>query len=289
MSDPLIPQPGLFDGFTAAFMANLGPPDLVVPGAGLPTGATTVLTFDAPGGPYAFTHSFITGARQLNRFVQTAAGVAIQPIWDTGPAFGAPWTSVSLPVINGRLHTLGYNRFTGEAALTPLDLTDPNQPDLVSWRDPPNAWQPGWPHVEAFNLREKLMLLRASDFGMRDVQSLLPLGTRPVSWMPGGTTEPDGFTHHVLHQSAGGPRLIRYSGISGRLALDALRPDGSAFDFVGARRFAPGGLSFLGQEAPVFATGIVTQIPPAIPVRILAWHHAPSQTSRVHAMVAVSP
>ena len=278
----------LFDGFKAAFMAKSGVPDLVVPGAALPTGATTIIAFDASGGPYAYTYSFITGARQLGRFVQTAAGVTIQPVWDTGPAFGAPWTSVSMPLINGSLHTLGYNRFTGEAALTPLDLTNPDQPDLISWRDPPSAWQPGWPHVEAFNLREKLMLLRVSDFGMRDVQSLLPLGTRPVSWMPGGTTEPDGFTHHVLDQSAGGPRLIRYSGISGRLALDALRPDGSAFDFIGARRFAPGALSFLGQEAPVFATGRVGQTPFAIPIRVLAWHHAPSQTLRVHAMVAVS-
>jgi hypothetical protein len=140
----------------------------------------------------------------------------------------------------------------------------------------------------AFNLREKLLLLRASSFGLRDLQSLLPLGQRPANWVPGSTTEPDGSTHHLLYQSAGSPRLIRYSGISGRLALEALRPDGSAFDFVGARRFAPGGLSFLGQEAPVFATGIVVQTSPPAIIRILPWHHAPSQTLRIHVMEAVS-
>lgn len=97
-----------------------------------------------------------------------------------------------------------------------------------------------------------------------------------------------GSAHHLPYQSAGSPRLIRYSGISGRLALEALRPDGSAFDFVGARRFAPGGLSFLGQEAPVFATGIVVQTSPPAIIRILPWHHAPSQTLRIHVMEAVS-
>jgi hypothetical protein len=277
----------LFDGFDVTFAVH-PPKDLLAAGAALPSGATSVLTFDAPGGPFVYTHSFGNGARQLHRFVQTAAGVDIQAVFDTGPAFDAPWTSVSLPFVAGRFHVLGYNRFTGQAALTPLDLTNPAQPDLVSWRDPSRAWQAGWPHVEAFNLREKLLLLRASALGPRDLQSLLPLGARPKDWLLGDTTEPDGSTHHLLYQTTGNLRLIRYSAISGRLVLEVLRPDGSAFDFIGARRFAPGGLSFLGQEAPVLAVGLVVQQSPLTLLRVLAWHHAPTQTLKLHLMDAVS-
>ncbi|MEO8968982.1 MAG: M64 family metallopeptidase, partial [Solirubrobacteraceae bacterium] len=278
----------LFDGFGASFGGLSPPKDLIVPGAALPPGCTSVLPFDGPGGPFVYTHSFATGARQVHRFVQTAAGVDIQPVFDTGPAFDAPWTSVSLPLVEGRFHVLGYNRFTGEAALTPLDLINPTQPDRVSWRDPSRVWQAGWPHVEAFNLREKVLLLRASDFGPRDLHSLLPLGPRPSDFVIGDPTEPDGSTHHLTYQIAGSLRLVRYSGISGRLALEALRPDGSAFDFIGARRFAPGGLSILGQEAPVFAVGLVLQQSPVTLLQVLAWHHAPTQTLRLHVMGAVS-
>ncbi len=276
----------LFEGFSTTF--GVAQKDLIAPGAALPTGCTSVVSFDGPGGPFVYTHSFPTGARQVHRFVPTAAGIDIQLVFDTGPAFDAPWTSVSLPFVAGQFHVLGYNRFTGEAALTPLDLVNPAPPDLVSWRDPSRVWQAGWPHVEAFNLREKLLLLRASTFGPRDIQSLLPIGPRPRDWLLGDTTEPDGSTHHLLYQTAGSLRLIRYSAISGRLALDALRPDGSDVDFVGARRFAPGGLSLLGQEAPVFAVGLVIQQSPLTLMHVLAWHHAPTQTLRLHVMSAVS-
>lgn len=277
----------LFDGLDATFPGKNPPQELIAPGAALPPGCTSVIPFDGPGGPFVFTHSFATGARQVHRFVPGAAGVDIQPVFDTGPAFDAPWTSVSLPFVEGRFHVLGYNRFTGEAALTPLDLVNPTPPDRVSWRDPSRVWQPGWPHVEAFNLREKVLLLRASDFGPRDLHSLLPLGPRPADFGTAGPTEPDGSTHHVLYQIAGSLRLVRYSAISGRLAVDALRPDGSAFDFIGARRFAPGGLSLLGQQAPVFAVGMMQPSLPTL-LRVLAWHHAPTQTLRLHLISAAS-
>jgi hypothetical protein len=112
-------------------------------------------------------------------------------------------------------------------------------------------------------------------------------------WVPGDPQEPTGSTHHLLYDSPGGARLIRYSAISGRLSLEALRLDASAFDFVGTRRFTPGGLSLLGDGPSILATGTVTaggSSPGPAPVtRLLAWHHAPSAELRVHAMQTLVP
>ena len=46
----------LFEGFATTFGST--PKDLIAPGAALPAGCTSVVTFDGPGGPFVYTHSF---------------------------------------------------------------------------------------------------------------------------------------------------------------------------------------------------------------------------------------
>jgi hypothetical protein len=269
-----------FDAFAATFVKS--PPDLAAPGVQLPAGCTSVHVFDGPGGPFIFTFSFADQRRTVHRVVRgLGKQIALDLVADTGVSADAPWTSTSLPFVNGQPHVLGYNRFTGEAALTPLSLSDPVQPDLVSWRDPGRAWQRGATHVEAFDLRGSLMVYRAAVFGPRDLQPLLPLGTRPPDFTLSRPGVPDGSSHHLLDQTLGSLRVFRYASISGGLAVDALRLGRPDFDFIGHRRLTPGGLSVLGQGAPVFTTAIVGSAPAPLS-RIFAWHHAPTETLRIH-------
>ena len=250
-----------------------------IPGATIGAGWTALTGFATGLRRFVLAHDAVAARTAVFRLdAGTKGSVALVPMIDTGAGTGDQWTSVSVAPISGTPHMLGYNSLTGVAALSRIDTetTAPALAEVASWRTPDRIWQTGWTHVVAFSERGVALVLRSGLSGARDLNPLLPLGTRPRDFTTGDPVQAPGFTHVLPYEFDAFSGLLRHAAFSGVTSFEQLRPSLSAFEAVGERRLAPGALTVLGTGAPVFAAGAVAQKDERLPV--LAYHHAPSET-----------
>jgi IgA Peptidase M64 len=271
---------GAFEARQAAQLIFRGDRDSwAISGATLGAGWTALTGFATGLRRFVLTHDAVAARTAVFRLdAGTKGSVALLPAIDTGVGTGDQWTSVSVATVDGTPHMLGYNSATGVAALFRIDAeaTTPGLAEVASWRTPDRVWQTGWNHVVTFSERGVALVLRSGLSGARDLNPLLPRGTRPRDFTTGDPVQAPGFTHVLPYEFDGFSGLLRYSAFSGVAAFEQLRPSLTAFEAVGERRLAPGALTVLGTGAPVFAAGNVAQGDQLLPV--LTYHHAPSGT-----------
>jgi IgA Peptidase M64 len=265
------------------------------PNASIGPGWTAIVGFTAGLTRGVLAHDALSGRRALFRLDAGQKGqVVLTPVFADGPTFGESWTALSVVDLGGTPCMLGYNFVSGIASIARLDIDSatPGIVELHGWRTAVEAWQPGWTHVFAFSVRGVPHVLRSSINGARDINPLLPIGTRPRAWAPGDPVQAPGFTHVLAYQLGALNGTLRHAAATGITVFEQLRPSLTAFDTVGERQLAPGALTVLGIGATIFAFAPTVEnpkrSPPAPPIPTLVFHHAPSGTLQSFSFGAIA-
>ncbi|MEV0172150.1 M64 family metallopeptidase [Streptomyces sp. NPDC050803] len=198
-----------------------------------------------------FGHQFGSGAQGI--FTMNRAGTSLTATHTTPPGQASHTHVVSLN-LDGAPHYIGYNTFTGDAALFRIN-SDTAAPVHVTTMQ----WGPGHTAVVATTVDGRpFALTYKMATGEVLVRHLTPPGFTMTFASPSGFWKRN-ITHVALLDMGGRPYLVRYSGLDGRAAIHHLRRDGKGVDFVCSVP-APGlgGLSLLGVGAP--AVGLAAQL-----------------------------
>lgn len=198
-----------------------------------------------------FGHQFGSGTQAI--FTMNRAGDTLTATHTTPPG-QASHTHVVTLNLDGAPHYIGYNTFTGDAALFRIN-SDTTAPVHVTTMQ----WGPGHTAVVATTVDGRpFALTYKMATGEVLVRHLTPPGFTMTFASPSGFWKRN-ITHVALLELSGRPYLVRYSGLDGRAAIHHLRRDGKGVDFVCSVP-APGlgGFSLLGVGAP--AVGPAAQL-----------------------------
>ncbi|MEV5079244.1 M64 family metallopeptidase [Streptomyces sp. NPDC056159] len=228
-----------------------GSPALVASNPSLGTGSigadwTCLVPFTLDGNLHYFGHQFGSGTQGI--FAMNATATALTPTHTTPPGHARPPSSTHIVTLNlgGAPHYIGYNGFTGDAALFRIDSATADPVPVSTMQ-----WGPGHTAVVTLTLDgEPFVLTYKMSTGEVLIRRLTPPGFTMTFASPSDFWRRN-ITHVALMELSGRPYLARYSGLDGRASIHHVRLAGAGVDNVCA--VPPpgrGGLSLFGVGAP---------------------------------------